>query len=114
MNEWPKLDPITGRKICQSCWEGIHYHELRFRKNFQGKMENYWVKCERLQGKAEHACDGECDCVHRSEETWTAIEKAKVKSNRIALRKNLQEHLENSPLAAQNEVKMKKSKRDHA
>lgn len=93
--DWPRLDPITGRMICENCWNHVHTVRDAF-------------------GRTRHSCMGECDCVHRSEETWAAIEKAKVKSNRIALRKNLQEHLENSPLAAQNEVKVKKKGKTHA
>ncbi len=89
--EWPKLDPITQRMICENCWNHVH----RTRDTF---------------GRTRHACIGECDCVHRSEETWAAIEQAKVKSNRRELRKNLQEHLESSPLAAQNDSFKSKGK----
>lgn len=58
MSQWPQLDPITQRNICESCWNGIHR-----RKNNSGVLVD--------------ACDGECDCVHRSEENWAAIEKQK-------------------------------------
>lgn len=116
--EWPKLDPITGRKVCQNCWRGIHYHELRFRRNAQGKMENYYIQRDRLKEKAEHACDGECDCVHRSEETWAAIERQKKRQNRRDLRKNLKDQLEDpdNPLVAVNDsFKPKKTgRRGHA
>lgn len=94
MNEFPKLDPITGRKICANCWSGVHYHEMQFRRNHLGKMENYYVKRYRLQGKAEHACNGECDCIHRSEESWAAIEKQKAKVARKERREFLKEQLE--------------------
>lgn len=114
--EWPKLDPITGRKICASCFNGIHYHELHSRKNYQGKMENYWVACERLTGKAEHACDGECDCVHRSEENFAAIERQKARQNTLEKRSLLREQLEDpsNPLVAQNESFKPKGKKEHA
>ena len=111
--EWPRLDPITGRRICANCFNGIHYHELHSRKNFEGKMENYWVACDKLSGKAEHACDGECDCVHRSEENWAAIEQQKAKQNRRELRQRLKEQLEdpNNPLLAINHDHKPKAKR---
>ena len=109
-NDWPKLDPITGRMICEQCFKGIHYRKMHSRKNYEGKMENYYVVMDKLGPGIEHGCDGECDCVHLSEETWAAIEQAKVKSNRRDLRKNLQEQLETSPLAATNDS-FKKSKK---
>ena len=93
-NEWPKKDPVTNRMICRNCWSGIHYHEIHFRRNAQGKMENYYVQRDKLTGKAEHACDGECDCIHRSEEHYAAIEAKKLKENRKELRKTLKAQLE--------------------
>ena len=115
MSEWPKVDPITGRKICEACWSGIHYRKMHSRKNYHGKMENYYVKVDKLGPGVEHGCDGECDCVHRSEETWAAIERNKVKNDRKELRRSLQEQLESSPLAAQNDsFKVKKTGKTHA
>lgn len=58
MSHWPQLDPMTHRKICESCWNNKHR-----RKNKAGVLVD--------------ACDGECDCIHRSEETWAAIERQK-------------------------------------
>lgn len=101
-SEWPQRDPITGRMICENCFRGIHYHEMRFRRNSQGKMENYYVACERLGGKAEHACTGECDCIHRSEETWAALEKTNQRNAKKAKCKAEKEALESSPLRADN------------
>jgi len=114
--EWPKLDPITGRMICANCWAGIHYHEIMSRKNHQGKMERYYVQRLTLTGKAEHACDGECDCVHRSEETWAAIEVLQKKNNRRELRKNLKAQLEDpqNPLLANNDSFKPKGHKEHA
>jgi hypothetical protein len=114
--EWPKLDPITQRRICSNCWAGIHYHEWRSRKGFTGKMEHYYVQATALKGKAEHACDGECDCVHRSEETWAAIEQAQKKSNRRDLRNRLKAQLEDpsNPLLANNDAFKPKGHKDHA
>ena len=115
--EWPKLDPITGRKICQSCWYGIHYHEMMRRKNFKGVMETYYERRDRLTPKTDHACDGECDCVHRSEENWAAIEQQKAKQNRRELRQRLKEQLEdpsNPLLAINHDHKPKKSGKAHA
>lgn len=115
--EWPKLDPITGRMICRWCWVGIHYHELMFRKDQHGKTERYYEKREKLGGKSEHACDGECDCVHRSEENWAAIERQKQRQNRRELKETLQEQLkdpENPLLAVNDSFKPKKTGRGHA
>lgn len=99
MSEWPKLDPITNRRICQSCWYAIH----RF-KNIQGVLVD--------------ACDGECDCVHRSEETWAAIERQKNRQNRKAKKKALREQLEDptNPLmiAVNGEFKTPVKGRAHA
>jgi len=114
MTEYPKLDPITGRMICASCWAGIHYHEIMSRKNHQGKMERYYVQRPTLTGKAEHACDGECDCVHRSEETWAAIEVLQKKNNRRELRRSLKAQLETSPLASVNDKFTPKGHKEHA
>lgn len=116
-NEWPKFDPVTNRMVCESCWNGTHYHKMFSRRNHQGNMENYWVTCDKLAGKAEHACDGECDCVHRSEETWAAIERQTAKNNRKELRRNLKEQLEDpdNPLVAHNDsFKPKKKGKAHA
>ena len=115
--EWPQLDPITGRKICRNCWMGIHYHELMRRKNHLGKMETYFMRRDKLGSGVDHACDGECDCVHRSEENWAAIEQQKAKQNRQELRKNLKAQLEDptNPLLAINDsFKSKKSGKAHA
>ena len=98
VDSWPKLDPITGRKICRACWNNVH-----------NKHDAY--------GRIVHACDGECDCVHRSEETWAAIERQKQKQNRSELRKNLKEQLEDpdNPLLAINDsFKPKKKGKAHA
>lgn len=110
--EWPKLDPITGRKICQACWHGIHYHEMMRRKGFSGKMETYYERRDRLTPHATHACDGECDCVHRSEENWAAIEQQKAKQSRRELRQRLKEQLEDpsNPLLAINHDHKPKTK----
>lgn len=94
MSEWPKKDPVTNRMICKNCWSGIHYHEIHFRRSPNGKMENYYVQRDKLTGKAEHACDGECDCIHRSEEHYAAIEAKKLKDNLKELRKALKAQLE--------------------
>ncbi len=115
MSEWPKLDPVTKRVICMNCWNGIHYHEWHSRKNSSGKMEGYYVQVPALKGKAEHACSElGCDCIHRSEETWAAIERQTAKNNRIELRKNLQKQLETSPLISVNESFKPKGKKEHA
>ena len=104
-SEWPQLDPITGRKICQSCWHGVHYHEMMRRKNFKGVMETYYERRDKLTPHATHACDGECDCVHRSEQAYAAIEQGKARENRRELRKNLKAQLEDpsNPLLAVND-----------
>lgn len=85
VNGWPRLDPLTNRTICESCWNNKHR-----RKNKAGVLVD--------------ACDGECDCVHRSEETWAAIERQKNLSNRKAKKKLLKELLESeqNPLRAVN------------
>ena len=96
--EWPQLDPITGRMICRSCWNLVHHRRTQ-------------------QGQLVHACDGECDCVHRSEENWAAIEQRKAKQNRRELRQNLKAQLEDpsNPLIAVNDsFKPKKTGRGHA
>ena len=98
MSDWPKLDPITGRMICRSCWNHIHQKRNIF-------------------GQLVEACDGECDCVHRSEETWAAIERQNQKNNRRELRQNLKEQLEDpeNPLLAINDsFRPKKTGRGHA
>ena len=96
--EWPKLDPITGRMICRSCWNLIHHRKTQ-------------------QGQLVHACDGECDCVHRSEQAYAAIEQGKARENRRELRKRLKEQLEapNNPLLAVNDsFNPKKNGKAHA
>lgn len=57
-------------------------------------MQNYYEQRDKLQKGATHACDGECDCVHLSEETWAAIEQKKVKSSRKEKRSVLRAQLE--------------------
>ncbi len=116
-SEWPKLDPITGRKVCISCWNGIHYHEMFSRRNHLGKMENYFLRRDKLAAGVDHACIGECDCIHRSEETWAAIERTTKKSNRRELLKRIKAQLEDpaNPLLAINEsYKPKGRKKEHA
>ena len=81
VSEWPQLDPITGRMICRNCFNGIHYHELLRRKNQHGVMETYYERRDKLTPHATHACDGECDCIHRSEENWAAIEQLEDPQN---------------------------------
>lgn len=100
-NEWPKKDPITGRMICESCFNGTHYHKLiAVRKDSHRKSYSIYKPMPSLKG-AEHACDGECDCIHRSEEHYAAIEAKKLKDNRKELRKTLKAQLEDpsNPLA---------------
>ena len=97
-NDWPKLDPITGRMICRSCWNHIHH-----KRN--------------LYGQLVEACDGECDCVHRSKETGAAIERQKQRQNRRELKKTLQEQLkdpDNPLLAVNDSFKPKKTGKAHA
>lgn len=102
MAEWPKLDPLTNRMICENCWRGIHYREIMFRRDHNGKMISYWEVREKLTKKSEHACMGECDCIHRSEEHFAAIEAKRTRDNRKEARRLEKEQLEDpdNPLRA--------------
>ena len=92
MSDWPKKDPITGRMICESCFNGTHYHKLiAVRKDPRtGKSYSVYKPMPSIAG-AEHACNGECDCIHLSEEQYGAIEQKKAREAKKAakeLRKN--------------------------
>lgn len=99
MNEWPKLDPITNRKLCARCWEGIHWHKEVPRKGPDGRTRLYWVPCGEFDKGAMDACDGECSCVHREMKSADTLKKFQSRQNRQERRKREKEMLESSPLA---------------
>lgn len=83
--EFPKLDPITGRKICRPCWNGVH------RKHNADEI-------------LVDACVGDCDCVHLSEANLAAIERRNIRRARkekAELEKDALEAPDN-PLRAEN------------
>lgn len=103
MSDWPKKDPITGRMICESCFNGTHYHKLiAVRKDFHGKSYSVYRPMPSIAG-AEHACNGECDCIHLSEEHWAALKRKTSRDNRKARKDLMSSELESSPLRAVNE-----------
>lgn len=66
-NEWPKLDPLTNRKICQSCWNGTHFRKLVARpKDRAGNRYDVFRRVATLSA-GEHACDSACFCTHCDE-----------------------------------------------
>ena len=75
-------------------------------------MERYYVKRDKLTPHTTHACDGECDCVHRSEQAYAAIEQQKARENRRELREKLKAQLEDpsNPLLAINHDHKPKAK----
>ncbi len=106
-NEWPKLDPVTNRKICQSCWEGVHYKKLiAVRKEMVPNGNGGWREVRRdiyqradgPQG-AENACNGECECMHLEIDATARELAQRLRESRKARRQMEQEALANSPLA---------------
>lgn len=99
LDEWPKLDPITNRSICSQCWNGRHKKKNAF-------------------DKIVDACDNaDCDCVHLSEATWSAIERKSIRDARKEKRKLEADQLaaEDNPLRAMNpEFKKVYTGRQHA
>jgi len=97
--EWPKLDPITNRSICEKCWNGIHK-----------KKDAY--------DRIVDACDNmDCDCVHRSEAMFVDMERKAVRDSAKAKRLLEKEALEadDNPLRADNPNFQKKyTGRTHA
>jgi hypothetical protein len=99
---WPKLDPITKREICHACWNLQH--------NLCGDMftKEGAIQCDHFSGRGVKAvreckrCKFECDCVHLSEATWAAQERAQSLDNRRAKRSLEKEALATSPLRAIN------------
>lgn len=89
MSEWPKPDPLTGRNVCMSCWNGIHFKRVyRFANPDQFETVS--------------ACSGECDCGHINAEQIQAQERSTAKDHRKAKRELEESLLERSPLQAVN------------
>ena len=79
MSDWPRLDPITQRELCETCWNHVHHRD---------------------DEEVKH----ECDCICRSEKTYAAIERKTASRNRREKKKLLRAQVEDptNPLVAQN------------
>ena len=100
LDEWPKIDPMTGRAICSNCWNGLH-------------------RIHNVDGELKDGCNHpDCDCVHLSEKTFADIERKTIRDARKAKRKLEREALESesNPLRAENPHFQKKftGKKEHA
>ena len=92
--EWPKRDPVTNRLICRNCWSGIHRHVMVGVDKTTGRTRYKQSDSPR----AEDACDGPCDCVHRSETVYAAEERNRESRARRERKKAKEEALAQSPL----------------
>ena len=87
IEEFPKLDPLTNREICENCWNGNHYRRVN---------KNYKATTGHDSGISN--CNGICNCVHLSEEKYATEERRKMRDSRYARKKLMQEYLAQSPL----------------
>lgn len=78
--QWPQVEPITGREVCHACWNYDHQHCGRMYDEFSR------IQCDHYrsgQGRATPRCDCvfECDCMHRSEQAYADQERAQRLAN---------------------------------